>query len=211
MLSSIELASRCRQQGLLSKEAHELVLATRERLIKHAMAEKAASIFGDIGARITGAAAKAGAKEVEPAWKVGTKHIAKMLGLGAALAAGGAAAKGILNHSKDKRVRRDIETSYKQMFVETPGLKDMDQSKVTRHFGVLARYAPSLAADPTIAGAWVRGTVQMGHIDSSAVERLAATQAIIDRHHEGKALFQPGHFSAALGVAKSVLGKGAGA
>jgi uncharacterized membrane protein YgcG len=94
------------------------------------------------------------------------------------------------------------------MFNETPALANLDPQKVTRHFDVLARYAPSLASDPTVAGAWVKGTVQMGHIDATAVERLGATQALIDRHHEGRALFQPGHFHTGVALARAAMGGG---
>lgn len=141
-------------------------------------------------------------------WGELTGDLAKMLALGAGLQGTGMAVTGLMRHSRDKEMRRDIEKSYKDMFAETPSLANLDPKKVTRHFDVLARYAPSLAADPTVAGAWVKSTVQMGHIDTSSVERLGATQAMIDRHHEGKALFQPGHFPAAMNIARAAMGGG---
>jgi hypothetical protein len=143
-------------------------------------------------------------------WAEFTGDLGKMLALGAGLQGAGMGVAGLMRHSRDKEVKRDIEKSYKDMFAETPTLANLDPQKVTRHFDVLARYAPSLAADPTVAGAWVRGTVQMGHIDSTAVERLGATQALIDRHHEGRALFQPGHFHAAIGLATKAMSGGSG-
>jgi hypothetical protein len=142
-------------------------------------------------------------------WGGYASNLAKLVALGAGLQGAGMAVTGIMRHSRDKEMRKNIESSYKQMFDETPGLSNMDPKKVTRHFDVLARYAPSLAADPTVAGAWVKGTVQMGHIDASQVERLGATQSLIDRHHEGQALFQPGHFQSSIQLARQAMGGGA--
>jgi hypothetical protein len=207
-LSSIELTARCHQRGLLSKEAMEDVLRVRNKLIKEAMAEKAANVFGDMG-RATGRAAKSfvtGESSKPLGWSGAGKNLMQMLALGGALAAGGAGVTGLIRHSRDKRVRKDIEHSYKQMFNETPALNTLDKEKVGRHFDVLARYAPSLAGDPTVAGAWVHGTVRMGHIDADLVNKLSTTQAIIDRHHEGRALFQPGHFMANVNLARQAMG-----
>lgn len=217
-LSSIELATRCHQRGLLSKQAMDEVLVVRNKLIKEALAEKAASVFKSLasaGGKARGFAHDlvsnlgfAGTAAKPTPWGHASGQIIKMLALGGALAGGGAAVQGLMRHSRDKAIKRDIEGSYQEMFNETPGLANMDKDKIRRHFGVLATYAPSLAADPTVAGAWVRGTVQMGHVDASMVERLGATQAMIDRHHEGRALFQPGHFTSGVNLARSAIGGG---
>ena len=254
-LSSIELASRCHQRGLLSKEAMDDVLRTRSRLIKEALAKEAGSLFKNLGERVSGAFAHAGphdplGRSATPAgellssvkkhlgfggmsgptpviartgkdagkvigreplsWAGAGANIAKMLALGGALAAGSAGAHGLMRHSRDKKLRNEIENSYGQMFHETPGLDNLDKDKVRRNFGVLARYAPSIAAEPVVAGAWVKGTVQMGHIDADAVNKLSATQAIIDRHHEGRALFQPGQFTASVNLARQAMGGSGG-
>jgi len=188
----------CQTRGILSKEAADQVMLVRSKLIKEALAEKAAGWAGAVKDVATG--------EAGAGWRAAAAHIGKMVALGGALAAAGAGVTGLIRHSRDKRVRREIESSYKQMFNETPGLDQMDKAKVVRHFGVLARYAPSIAADPTVAGAWVKSTVQMGHVDADVVNKLSATQAIIDRHHEGRALFQPGHFTTGMALAKAGLG-----
>jgi len=223
-LSSIKLAMRCYEQGLLSKEAAEAVLHVRERILRDAMAEKTAGLFNDMKSFLV----KTPPPVVEaPAsfasnlkkglgfgggkpssWGEATGNIGKMLLLGGALAAGGAAASGIMRHSKDKKIKGEIEESYKKMYDETPALNMMDKTKVDRHFGVLARYAPSLAADPTIAGTWVANTVRMGQVDADLVSKLSTTQSLIDRHHEGKSLFPPGHFAAGMTMANAALGRG---
>jgi len=182
----------------MSKEAADDVMRVRSKLIKEALAEKAAGWTESAKGMLTG--------EAGAGWRAAASHIGKMVALGGALAAAGAGVTGLIRHSRDKRVRREIESSYKQMFNETPGLDQMDKTKVVRHFGVLARYAPSIAADPTVAGAWVKSTIQMGHVDADIVNKLSSTQAIIDRHHEGRALFQPGHFTTGMTLAKSGLG-----
>jgi hypothetical protein len=257
-LSSMELARRCREKGLLSKEAAEDVLRIRQRLFREAMAKTAAGLFGRLRQAAGEVAGKATAKgssfiddmksQLGFAGMTGPKNpvhapgsvamgpggeladisgtvikdlpkqpkkwgeyagdLGKLLALGAGLQGAGMAVTGLMRHSRDKDVRKDIEKSYKEMFNETPTLSNLDPQKVTRHFDVLARYAPSLAADPTVAGAWVKGTVQMGHIDATAVERLGATQALIDRHHEGRALFQPGHFHTGVALARAAMGGG---
>jgi hypothetical protein len=226
-LSSLELAARCHQRGLLSKEAMDDVLRVRNKLFKEAMAKEAAKLF-PAGARVAGRAAKAAEKSggffdnlkrgfgfgnttlpKSPAdWGSAAGSIGRMLALGGALAAGTAGVHGIMRHSRDKQVRNEIENSYKQMFVETPGLENLEADKVRRNFGVLARYAPSIAAEPVVAGAWVKGTVQMGFIDADVVNKLSATQSIIDRHHEGRALFQPGAFTAGVNLARQATGGG---
>jgi len=197
-LSSVELARRCHERGILSKEAMDDVLRVRSKLIKEALAEKAASWAGGLGKTI---------KDGAIGWRDAAGHIGKMVALGGALAVGGAGVSGLMRHSRDKSAMRDIESSYKQMFHETPGLDQMDKAKIVRHFGVLARYAPSIAADPTVAGAWVKSTIQMGHVDADLVGKLSTTQSIIDRHNEGRTLFQPGAFTAGINVAKAALGK----
>jgi len=238
-LSSLELTRRCSAKGLLSKEATHEVLRIRQRLYKEAMAKEAGPLFGKLR-QVAGAISKrtepflsslkkdlgfarAGVPEVlgeggkvvksgrpPQEWGQYAAHLGKLMALGAGLQGAGMAATGLMRHSRDKEVRKDIENSYKGMFDEHPQLSTLDPQKVTRHFDVLARYAPSLAADPTVAGAWVKGTVQMGHIDATAVERLGATQALIDRHHEGRALFQPGHFHTGVALARTAMGGGGG-
>lgn len=234
-LSSLELTRRCGSKGLLSKEAAADVLRVRRRLYRDAMAKEAAGFF-DMFKRTGEAVSKktapflddmkktlgfakrevpsdpATGKGYKPAmpWGEYAGQLGKLIALGAGLQGAGMAVHGLMRHSRDKDVKKDIEGSYREMFVEHPQLADLDPKKVTRHFDVLARYAPSLAADPTVAGAWVKGTVQMGHIDATAVERLGATQALIDRHHESRSLFRPEDFHSGVSLARSALGGGGG-
>jgi len=195
-ISSFELAARCHQAGLLSKEAMDDALRVRTKLLREALAEKVANVIGDAG-RAIGTAFSDSPKAA--------KSLVQMLALGGALAAGGAGVTGLIRHSKDRGLRKNIESSYTQMFNESPQLASLDKDKVARHFDVLARYAPSLAGDPTVAGAWVHSTVRMGHIDADLVARLSTTQSLIDRRNEGQALFQPGHFTASMNLASKAL------
>lgn len=187
------------------------------------IARRAGSFFGDLksglgfaspsgpSSKLTAAGKIIKDEPKDPmSWGSYAGNLGKLVALGAGLQGAGMGISGLMRHSRDKEVKRDIENSYKEMFNETPALANLDPQKVTRHFDVLARYAPSLAADPTVAGAWVKGTVQMGHIDATAVERLGATQALIDRHHEGRSLFQPGHFHTGVSLARAAMGGGGG-
>lgn len=169
--------------------------------------DEASAVFPDDFEQLTGQVIKDAPKQPK-SWGAYAGDLGKLMALGAGIQGTGMAVTGLMRHSRDKGVKKDIENSYKEMFVEHPQLATLDPQKVTRHFDVLARYAPSLAADPTVAGAWVKGTVQMGHVDATAVERLGATQALIDRHHEGRALFKPEHFTSAMGVAQKAMGGG---
>jgi len=222
-MDSVTLTARCYKEGLLSKEAAQEVLAVRERLIKEAIARKVASRFGAAGkaigegegflARLKGSLGMGGAVKKTKSgdssaleWPHVVGNLVKLLGAGAALQAGSAGVHGLLVHRKDQQLKGQIEDSYGKMMKEYPKLQEMDKGKVTRHFGVLARYAPSLAADPMVAGSWVQSTAQMGYIDTDAIKRLSDTQTAIDRAHEERSLLQPGQFGKGMQIAQTAMG-----
>jgi hypothetical protein len=139
-------------------------------------------------------------------WSQTIGNLVKLLGAGAALQGGAAGVQGILRHRKDKKIKGDIESSFGKMMTEHPKLQEMDRGKVSRNFSVLARYAPSLAADPLVAGSWVSSAVLTGHIDPSAIKQLSDTQTAIDRAHESRSLTQPGQFSKGISLAQGAMG-----
>jgi hypothetical protein len=150
-------------------------------------------------------------KEVQQlTWPQVTGNLIRLLAggavLGGGLTAGSSAVSGLVKHRKDKSLKSDIETAYPKMLEEYPKLQEMDRGKVSRHFGVLARYAPSLAADPMVAGSWVQSTTQMGYIDTDAIKRLADTQSAIDRAHEDRGLMDSGQFGKGVQLAQTAMG-----
>lgn len=217
-MNSLQLAVECHKKGLLTKEALDEVLLARERLIREAMQKEAGTLFsavrgmkpkanGFLSGVMRGLknekryVAKPG-KEMMEAPKEWPEVIGSLGRLAAAaslatgLVAGGSK---IMRHREEKGLQKDIENSYRDMFKEYPKLEDLDRHKVQRHFGVLARYAPSLAANPTVAGSWVQSTAQMGYVEPASIKNLAETQAEIDQQSQRGKLFQQGHFKS-LGV-----------
>ena len=223
-MNSLKLAARCHQHGLLSKEAFADVLRVREQLIKEAISRQAATRFfgrgregaADFMAKLKkglgfGGMAKATAKgKIEPlSWPEVTGNLVRLLAggavIGGGLTAGSAAVSSLTKHRKDKSLQADIEKAYPKMLQEYPKLQEMDRGKVSRHFGVLARYAPSLAADPMVAGSWVQSTTQMGYIDTDAIKRLSDTQSAIDKASEGRPL-DTSHFGKGVALAQTAMG-----
>jgi hypothetical protein len=124
-----------------------------------------------------------GAEKLPISWEDMVGNIAKMTILGAGI---GSAQMGVskainrISNNRDEAIlKQDLATSFGQMFEEQPALKTSDPDRVRRHFDVLAKYAPSLAKDPTIAGNWVKQTVDMRFIDADAIGRLATTEKVI--------------------------------
>jgi hypothetical protein len=217
--SSLHLIAECQQRGLISKEAAAKILSDREQLLKQAMRGAAKRLFGAmrggkhpaheaaealpaVGKRmrdkmsIGGLTGVGGKSESRAQWSDVAANLGKMMALAGLTAGATAGIGGVIRHSKDKKLRGEIDKSYNKMFVEHPGLKDIeehDPGRVRRHFGVLARYAPSLAADPTVAGTWVQATSQVGQINTGDIKNLAETQSRIDdaREDRGKISIAP--------------------
>lgn len=198
-MTSLELLAECQRQGYLSKEAAAEVLEIRERLIKRAM--RGAALKWLRGVRRTPPPpAKApgfiekmrhggqtlGSRQptADVGWSDVAANLAKMMALAGMTAGATAGIGGLIRHSQDKKLKKEIESSYGKMFTEYPKLKEMDRGRVQRHFGVLARYAPSMAADPTVAGSWVQSTTQMGQVNTGDIKNLAETQRRIDEAHD---------------------------
>lgn len=216
--SSLNLIAECQRRGLISKEAAAQLLSEREELLKYAMRGAAKRMFGALRggkspAMEAAAAAPAvgknlrdklsvggltgvGKGEGAAQWKDVAANLGKMMALAGLTAGATAGIGGVMRHSKDKKLRKEIDRSYGKMFDEHPSLKDIeehDPGRVRRHFGVLARYAPSLAADPTVAGTWVQATSQVGQINTGDIKNLAETQSRIDdaREDRGKISIAP--------------------
>lgn len=216
--SSLELLVELVNNGTLSKEAGEEVLAVRERLIRDRMVKLAA---GNMGKRIMSAGSGAydaiksrlghgglsPSSAGTPGWPdVGT-NITKMLGLATLTAAASSGIGGYMKKRKDKSMQKDLESSYTQMFDTEKRLNEGDHAPedIRRHFGILARFAPSLAADPTVAGTFVLGQLEKGGVtDAGVIKTLAETQQRIDEMQERRSGIST-HFDRGLNLAMNSM------
>ena len=231
-MSSLQLLVECQQQGLITKEAATEILAMREEVVKAARMDKAAGLISsmrNLGSKTksgvggflesfkqsfkrphptVGGGVTAGSAEVVGQGAQWSDVAAKLtqMGLLGGMAYGGAAGvKALMGAPGARRERGEIEKSYKQMFQDHPKLNEFDRHKVQRHFGVLARYAPSMAADPVVAGTWVKDKMEMGHVAAADIKLLAETQSQINKVRESKDLFSPGAFRAGTDMAGKAM------
>jgi hypothetical protein len=199
-MNSLQLIVECHKRGYLSKEAAEEVLVVRDRLVKEAFArqakvlvlelmdghfeKEAVKIPSSILNTFRGVPGKAksmlgGIKD--PIWAAATSNLAKLMALGGGISAGGAGITAIQHSREDKAMRKKIEKAYPAMLKLHPDLNEHDPQRVRRNFQVLATYAPSLAANPVVAGTWSVEHAQRGRIAPQEIKALAETQTAIDR------------------------------
>jgi hypothetical protein len=227
-MNSLQLTIICHQRGLLSKEAMVEVLRTREQLINQALRKEAASIFSRMGrainpanpkgavggffgkfkqGRLTGKSGKAPVGG--SGWSDALSNIGKLTALAGMTAGAGAGIHAVARHSKDKKLRGMVQQSYDQMFTGDPDLaqlREQHPDKVRQSFGILAQYAPSLAANPVVAGTFVKTQARAGHIGAhDMVRQLAETQAMIDKHHESISPLK-GKWQEGMGLATKAIG-----
>lgn len=200
MTTSFELLLKCRESGILSKEAADDVFRVRKQLIKAAMAKAVKDLLGKMKAAPTPPPAKGldrlkqlfGSASMTPGsaarsegattqWSDAATNLAKMMALAGMTAGAASGISALSQRAADKRMGVQIEDSYRQMFSEFPALREKNPNVVRTHFGVLRRYAPSLAADPIVAGSFVQQTAEMGAIHPDQIKMLAQTQNEIDR------------------------------
>lgn len=218
-LSSLEMIERCEQRGFLSKEAAAEIRTVRKELIKQAVKKGFLDLFQKAKAMPEPVKAKGWFEKLrEPAmhpdkgqkkvWGDVTSNLAKMLGL-AGLTAGAAGGLNLGVHRMAQgRQRQMIEDSYKKIYDEEPGLHTIDPEKVRRHFGVIARYAPSIAADPVVASSMVHSLAQRagGEIQKD-VKMLSDLEGQIRKSREMTPVVKP---EKAVGWAAKGIGLGGG-
>jgi hypothetical protein len=215
--SSLRLVVECQRKGLLSKEAAAKVLERRDALIKSAMRRAAEALVASIcdadeikeagpadflrkgigGAEEGGgflSKLRKGGLTSSPGghgWSDVAGNLGKMMAL-AGLTAGATTGVGaIMRHSRDKKLSKQIQQSYTQMFDEEPKLKELREDPerrgvIERNFGIMAQFAPSLAAVPAVAGSWVRAMAGQNQVSVGEIKNLAETQRRIDEMHEGR-------------------------
>ena len=68
---------------------------------------------------------------------------------------------------------------FNNMISQTPELKNEDEKKVKKLFGVVSQYAPDLAKNPTVAGSIVKRFVDYGDVDPMTLREIISTQSTI--------------------------------
>jgi hypothetical protein len=121
-------------------------------------------------------------------------NLAKMMAAAGLVAGTTHGIGALMSHSREKKVQEAIASSYQRMFDEVPELRETEEEHpgtVNRSFGILAKFAPSLAAEPSIAGAWVENAARMGQISPDTIRGLAETQSKIDEAASGRHKISP--------------------
>ena len=113
-------------------------------------------------------------------WSDVGANLTKILALAGLTTVGAGGVSALARIPQEKRLQREIENSYKLMKREGR-IGEMDKKTVRNHFEVLARYAPSLAANPTVASSFVTSSVSRGLIDPMTVRTLTEAQERIDK------------------------------
>jgi hypothetical protein len=194
-LTSLQLLEKCADNGLISKEAAQQVLEKRAGLIREAMQKCAIDLFkalrrakpAEEGGGLLSKLRHGGATGGDhPGWGDVASNLGKMMGLAGLTAGATAGVHGLLRHSRDKKLKEEQQSAFAEMSND-PKIQELEEKtpgKVARHFGILARYAPSLAADPDVAATWVRNSIHMGIVGPDMIKGLAETQQRIDEVNE---------------------------
>ncbi|TAL46451.1 MAG: hypothetical protein EPN91_00225 [Salinibacterium sp.] len=63
-----------------------------------------------------------------------------------------------------------------QQIIESHALAEFNPDLVKEAFGIMRRFAPTLAKEPAIAGAWVRGVLIQKHLHIAQVRELCEAE-----------------------------------
>ena len=137
----------------------------------------------------------------EHGWSDVGSNLLKMLGIAGLTAGATAGVDAVSKYRKDRSLGGEIELSRKQMYEEQPRLKELPPEVVNKNFDMLRRYAPSLAANPLVAGSFVMASATQTYIDPATIKSLAETQHKIDEADENRTPFGD-HFDRGLTLAQ---------
>mgnify|MGYP006995600251 CR=1 FL=1 len=144
-------------------------------------------------------------KVAGPGWLSALQGIGKKVAIGAGIMGLGTAgiAAGTAGYHKIRESGR-----FKAMLADNPDLKKSPQGETRRLFKTLYRLSPNLAGDPTVAGTFVRRTMNLGQgVDIDTASRITKANKDMSSNHTdilGK-IMSTG--SAAMGIG-SAMGKG---
>lgn len=206
MTSSLALIGKLQRRNLLSKEAAAKVLAQREELLNRAI-EKQAGVTFDAIRRAAGAVKDApgnflakfrqgGRTDPSGGWSDVTSNLGKMLALAGLTTAATTGTSALVNKIHESKLNKRIEKSYSSL------LKDEDiqeREKVNpghtaAAFGILSRFAPSLAAEPLVAKPFIvagGGSITSDGVEHGQIDSLVRTQKMIDERRVGQPAFRP--------------------
>lgn len=199
-LSSTELLHHCVKKGLLSKEAADRVQQHRKELVKEAWGrwaaqllrepmDKEAGFWGDLKKGLSRGGIKGKPKNAgyPSTWGDTLASFGKMFGLGASFAGGGAALDYGLSRMQGGVKDSDIKQSFKVMLQEFPELiQERNPNIVKAHFGVLQQYAPDIAANPIVAGSFVKETTRQGGVHVANIKQIVDAQRSISEAKGGR-------------------------
>jgi len=218
-MNSIELAKTLHKKGYLSKEAAVRVLRERDKLVKEALYNEAYAFFKVAGFRdffknLSHAGKNPlpvakGVTPKPPGWSDVGSNLTKILALAGLTSASAAGIEALQDRHSGKKLQKEIERSYSRLTKEQPRIAEMDQDKVRGNFDVLARFAPSLAANATVAAAFVASQGMRNLIEPATIKTLAETQSKIDGGGEQRGSHRL-PFNMATGLAQSAMSSSGG-
>lgn len=198
-MSSLSVIDALEKRGYIDTDARQRLLEKRAAVVVDHIAEKTAGVFSRMGHQLSGvgdasaALARRGVAghKVQMGWPEWIGNVARVLGVGAGLAAGGAAV-GAAGHAVEKA---GLNKRIKSSRTEVANLLAEQNPEIKRQqdevFDAVARYAPTLAADPLVAAGIVRGIARgtggmsrnLPNVDTNFVRNLAEAESKV---HESR-------------------------
>ena len=165
-MSSIAIIQQLVDKGMITKTAAEELQGLRHDLIKTVLEQETIELF-----RLDPAMNK------EASFRDVLKdRLLPVLGLAGLIAVGTAAAKTGVNALSDFQTKRELGKSYKGVFEEYPEL-EKDRENASKFFTMMAKYAPSIATNPIVAGTWMKQMMNMNVVDPRSIKELIEAQS----------------------------------
>ena len=191
-MNSVEVTQQLFLNGTITKEAAVRILTVQRKLIKEAYEDLTCKTFrfGKYAAWSPFGPSEADVKKIiEATMKAGkqvptksisfagsAKNILPLLGIAGLAALGSTAARVGINAVSDMHTSAEIKNSYQGIFREFPDLKE-EKVQATKFFDMMAKFAPSLASNPIVAGTWVKQMLNSNVVDPKNIHSLIQAQA----------------------------------
>lgn len=230
-MDSLKMIGELEARGVLTKQAGHRLRLQRQTMIRNELVKEAGKLgrllsdakdaFVNKGHAFANKGMGAADRTLGPAMyrlsrertdaggSLGMGHaganILKLMALAGMATGASAGINAGINHSRDKKLNGEIENSYGQLLAENPDLAKRDPELVRKHFEVLSRYAPSLAANPTVAASMIGESSFKGGMGGQTVKMMTDIQSQIDRIHQGRSAFGDSPVLKHLPVAASAI------
>ena len=146
-----------------------------------------------------------------PEEKKAQATLGKLLGQAALTGAAALGAEAIYNFGRKALAAVDFSTNYRKMISANPELRNEDSQKVMDRYRILATYGPTIAADPMVAGSWVRQTLEFPLVSPTVLKE------VVDVESKARELMGTGPASRMVAskamaghISKGLAGPGAG-